>query len=316
MKTESEKFDAIVDELIEIIAEKDFENLEKNLVDTVKGLNDKSIIEAFRNATGGEFVEHKSFPGCKILNKFPNIILRTIKKKKTISFPFMNSKSYYIQADQKRPCYKIAWTLNTNNDDTSGIYFKDENSLNYDFDNLTKEKPKPGDKKKKQIVIKKDENGNEIVEEVVDTKIDISDVKDSKIDIRERTTITNIRKKAPYNLSSKAGWIEVIKDLRSVFTFIEVTPEIFIFKDMVFDPHTKKSMMKIVTTDNATARCKLDKLFIGNLDGKIITGWDVFIRYTHLFAYSYLALYKPNDENVFNLFQGFYWNEIEELDEK
>ena len=96
----------------------------------------------------------------------------------------------------------------------------------------------------------------------------------------------------------------------------EVTPEKNIFKDIVFDPHTKKSMMKIVTTDNATARCKLDKLFIGNLDGKIITGWDVFIKYAHLFAYSYLTFYEPDDENVFNLFQVFSWNEVEEIDEK
>ena len=148
-KIESEKFDAIVEELIEIIAEKDFENLEKNLVESVKGLDDKSIIEAFRNATGGEFVEHKSFPNCKILNKFPNIILRTVKKKKTISFPFMNSKSYYIQADQKRPCYKIIWTLNTNNDDTKGIYFKDGNKLNNEFNNLTKKVVKKVEKTKK-----------------------------------------------------------------------------------------------------------------------------------------------------------------------
>ena len=85
---------------------------------------------------------------------------------------------------------------------------------------------------------------------------------------------------------------------------------------MVFDPHTKKSMMKIIATDNAIARCKLDKLFIVNLDGKTITGWDVFIKYAHLFAYSYSPFYEPDDEYVFNLFQGFYWDEVEEVDEK
>ena len=116
-------------------------------------------------------------------------------------------------ANQKKPCYQIAWILNTNCDDTNGINFKDGNKLNYDFDNLTKDKVKPDDKnskKKKQMIIQKDEDGNETLVEVSNLNIDINDVKDSKIDIRNRTTITDIRQKAPYKLSSKAGWIEVM----------------------------------------------------------------------------------------------------------
>ena len=44
----------------------DIENLQENLQEAVKGFDDKSIIKAFCSVTGGEFVEHKSFPNCKI----------------------------------------------------------------------------------------------------------------------------------------------------------------------------------------------------------------------------------------------------------
>ena len=88
-------------------------------METVKGCDNNSIIEAFSIATGGEFVEHKSIPNCKILNKFPNIVLRTVHGKETIEYPYLLSNSFNIMANQKKPCYKIAWTLNTNGDDTN-----------------------------------------------------------------------------------------------------------------------------------------------------------------------------------------------------
>ena len=47
-------------------------------------------------------------------------------------------------------------------------------------------------------MVEKDEDGNEtIVNEVCDV-VTKNDVMDSKIDIKNRTTITNIRNRAPY----------------------------------------------------------------------------------------------------------------------
>ena len=40
------------------------------------------------------------------------------------------------------------------------------------------------------------------------------------------------------------------------------------------------------------------------------------MKYVHLFAFNYLTFYEPDDENVFNLFRGFYWNEVEEVNEE
>ena len=74
--------------------------------------------------------------------------------------------------------------------------------------------------------------------------------------------------------------------------------------------------MKIVTTNDATTRTKLEKLYIGKYDGKDITGWSVFKKYTKLFAFSHLTFYEEDDEDVFSLFRGFYWNEVEEIDEE
>ena len=71
----------------------DIENLNENLIEAVKGFDDKSIIKAFCSVTGGEFVSHKSFPNCKILNKFPNIVLRTVHGKRTIEYPYIFSKN-------------------------------------------------------------------------------------------------------------------------------------------------------------------------------------------------------------------------------
>ena len=85
---------------------------------------------------------------------------------------------------------------------------------------------------------------------------------------------------------------------------------------MVFDPSIKKAMMKIVTTNECTARSKLEKLYIGKYDGKDITGWNIFRKYTRLFAFSYLTFNEENDEDVFSLFRGFYWDEVEEIDER
>ena len=141
--------------------------------------------------------------------------------------------------------------------------------------------------------------------------INKDDVNSAVIDIRSRLTITDIRNKAPYKLNSNQDWIEVIKDIRSVFAFIDTTPEIFIFKDMVFDVSIKKPIMKVITTNESTARSKFEKLFIGKLDGKNITAWDVFKRHTVLFAYKYITFYDPDDEDVFSLFRGFYWDEVD-----
>ena len=75
--------DELADKLCDAIGG-DIENLQENLLEAVKGFDDKSIIKAFCIVTGGEFVEHKSFPGCKILNKFPNIVLRSVHGKRII----------------------------------------------------------------------------------------------------------------------------------------------------------------------------------------------------------------------------------------
>ena len=129
----------LADKLLEAVYG-DIENLNENLQEAVKGYDDELIIKAFCCVTSGKFIEHKSFPNCKILNKFPNIVVRPIHGKSTIEKEYMYifSKTYYIHADQKRPCYKIPWTLNNDSDDTNGIRFEDENKLNYDFHNLTK----------------------------------------------------------------------------------------------------------------------------------------------------------------------------------
>ena len=308
----------LTEKLCDIVGE--YEKMGEEIPKTVEGYSAEAIQQAFCELTGGEFVTHDLFPNCRILNKFPNIVIKDMKRKGIIiEYPFIKKNRYYIRIDQDRPCHKVAYIIGTNCKEINinGINFKDGNELNYQFSNLVKGKIKE-EKKKKTVKVECDEEGNEIVVEEItpSTQISKREVCEAKIDIRNRDTITTIRNKAPYRLETKKDWIAVIKDLRSVFAFIDCTPEIYIFKDTVFDPSIKKSMMKIVTTNDATARSKLEKLFIGKCEGKDITGWSVFRRYTQLFAFSYLTFYEEEDEDVFSLFRGFYWDEVDVVEEK
>jgi len=314
------KVEDLVDLLIDAIENPD-ETMGEQIEQAVKDYEAEVIQQAFCELTEGEFVEVEQFPKFKILNRFPHIVIKQMKKGSVFNYPHIKENRYYIRIDQERPCHKIAYALGTKTKDfnLNGINFKDGNVLNYNFKNLTLEKV--SDKKskgKKTVNVVCDEEGNEtIIEDFKNSaKIEKKDVKEATIDIRNRDNITTIRNKAPYKLETKNDWITVIKDLRSVFAFIDCTPEIYIFKDMVLDPSIKKSMMKIITTNDKTARAKLEKLYIGKCEGKDINGWMIFKKYTHLFAYSYLTFYDEEDEDVFSLFRGFYWDEVEEIDEK
>ena len=92
--------------------------------------------------------------------------------------------------------------------------------MNYDFENLTKKVEKKSEPKKteakkngsenlrtkgpkKQLTIEKDDDGNEIIVNEVSSVVTKDDVINSKIDIRNRTTITNIRDRAHINLKRR-----------------------------------------------------------------------------------------------------------------
>ena len=287
MEKEIQNLVAKLFEVVEV-----YETMGEEIVKAVEGYNVETVREAFCRMTRGKFVKHELFPNCKILNTFPYIAIKNTQRRGiVIEYPYLKANRYYIRIDQERPCHKIAYVVGNNSSDINinGINFRDGNEMNYRFENLVigKMKEVKEVKKRKTMNVECDEEGNEtVVEEITNSaQIEKKDVRDAVIDIRNRDTITTIRNKAPYKLETKKDWITVIKDLRTVFAFIDCTPEIYIFKDMVFDRSIKKAMMKIVTTNECTARSKLEKLYIGKYDGKDITGWNIFRKYTRLFAF-------------------------------
>ena len=306
-------------ELLETMTDEP-EKVINEFIEIMKDSDNESVFESINYVWGGEFVDSKICKDHKILNKFPHILFNT--KTKKFQYPKHKDGRYIVNADGTKVMHVLVARefLNYNTMIKGDIKFKDNNKFNYSIDNLilpSKEIKQTDKKNTKQPQIiehpdgsisiaepEKESNGNIITRD---------DVKDSIIDIRSTITITDIRMKTPCNIISNIEWINVIKDLRSVFVFIDSTPELYIFKDMVFDPSTKKNIMKPIVTDESTARSKLNKLPIGIYNGKEISAWDVFKKFIHLFAYKYMTFYDPSDENVFSLFRGWYWNEQETI---
>ena len=67
---------------VQVLAEKlfdivdDYETMGEKILKTVEGHYVEKVREAFCKMTAGEFVTHELFPNCKILNKFPNVVIK------------------------------------------------------------------------------------------------------------------------------------------------------------------------------------------------------------------------------------------------
>jgi len=132
--------------------------LYENITSAVEEYENKDIKKAFEIITGGQFVKSKVCDEHVILNKYPHVLINT--KTKKLKYPKLSSGNYVINAaGTKTMSYLVAEEFlgykKIKGERGNTIKFKDENSFNYDVDNLIIPK-----KKRTGCMIKEDANGN------------------------------------------------------------------------------------------------------------------------------------------------------------
>ena len=219
-----------------------------------------------------------------------------------------NGLLYYRLEKDDRAAHHVVAAHYLGSESCDKIKFKkkDKTMLTIDYyhpDNLIVEKYK-GSKSKSCDSNDEPVKGNVEFNEVSMKKITWKDIEDSKINVRDDENISHLQYYYPFNLSSRDGWIELIKMMRYVFASVNSTPKIFIFKDMIRDG------FKITYTTKAIAKDKLEEIPVGYIDGKQKTAWDVYKKYPELFTFDYITFYEDGNSRAFNYFNGYYYRVV------
>ena len=93
------KVETLVNILIDFIEEPD-NKMGEQIEKAVQGYEPEVIQQAFCEVTEGEFVEFEQFPKFKILNRFPHIVIKQMKKGPVFNYPHIKENLYYIRIDQ------------------------------------------------------------------------------------------------------------------------------------------------------------------------------------------------------------------------